>query len=259
MTELEMKRKIGRTVFRRDVPDGSVKHDALLYVTYTCPYEGFLALEKVSDSEYLSAWEPGWGADGPYRKKSNIPGLPNWRFELFEPDDAGIAPFRNEFTIPDDRADWMPDVFQWVTFPIVRGRVREFLEDTDPDGSLFWPTRIFTSETQQELPGPFFQWLPKRHLFLDSDFTAAPDRAVRKPFGAPFGAYAEASELTHNRVLREFVQELPVFCMHFAMYPAYNAPMFKALKAERFTGLIERDHDDWLQKDDKNWNIGHFF
>ena len=82
---------------------------------------------------------------------------------------------------------------------------------------------------------------------------------MRKPFGAPFGAYAEASELTHNRVLREFVQRLPVFCMHFAMYPGYNAPMFKALKAERFTGLIERDHDDWLQKDDKNWNIGHFF
>jgi hypothetical protein len=43
------------------------------------------------------------------------------------------------------------------------------------------------------------------------------------------------------------------------MHPAYNAPMFKALKAERFTGLIERDHDDWRKKDDKNWNIGHFY
>ncbi|MCI5097306.1 MAG: hypothetical protein MRY77_13400 [Rhodobacteraceae bacterium] len=259
MTEIEMKRKIGRTVFRRDVPDGSVKQDALLYVTYTNPYPEFVALEEKRDLPSLSARLPGWGKDGPYRRKSKIPGLQDWHMETFEPDDVGVAPVLGDFTINADRADWMPDLFIWFPLAIVRGRVREFLMDTDPDGSLFWPTRLFVEETGQELAGPFFQWMPKRRLFLDAKFRAPVDRMVDKPFGGPFGAHAEASELTHNSILREFVQRIPLFGIEFTNYPAYNAPMFKALKAERFTGLIERDHDDWLQKDDKNWNIGHFF
>jgi hypothetical protein len=105
--------------------------------------------------------------------------------------------------------------------------------------------------------------LPRRRLFLSPDFKIDPQTKVKSPFPGTIGIDKYATELAHNQALRDLVSTLPSFGFHFAAQVAFNAETFRAIKAEKFTGLVERpdtgtEHMGYLADRNVNWNVGHF-
>lgn len=264
MSGQELVRKIGRTKYFKEQPDGSVLHEALIYVNYTNPLQGYIGPDRRTKTLYWSPKIPGFENDGgAFRKIQPLNGLPHWRYEIFDCDAAGMAPLLTDYEIEDERADWMTDIFMWTPGAIVREEVRDFLEDTDPGGSMFFPTSLFGKPSGKELPGRFYQWFPKRRLFLSIDFEVPLSDRIYAPFGGRFGNKSVSTEFHSNKTLRDFVATLPIFCMGFTAHTAFNAATFKALKAEKFTGLVERptigtDGTSVGYDTNVNWNVGHF-
>ncbi len=259
LSQQEMSRKVGGTTYHREVPDGRLLREAAIYVMYSNSLQEFLSLERVENIKRFSPHLDGWRDLGPHRKLQDMPKIPFWHYEIFETDAAGVQASRTDYLITDDRADWLTDIFCWTPFTVVREKVRDFLEDTDPGGNAFFPVKIFTKESREELPGQYFNWLPKRRLFPSIDLVPQSDVVVRKPYGSDFGGRKVASEFQFNTELKHFAKELPSFGINFGFQAAFNADLFKALKAEKFTGLVERKHCDPNKRDNKHWNVDHIF
>ena len=70
-----------------------------------------------------------------------------------------------DYLIEENVADWMPDICLWTPFPIVRDRVRAFLDARDPEGNQFFPMSMMVKETGAPLAdGPYFWWMPRRRV-----------------------------------------------------------------------------------------------
>lgn len=184
-------------------------------------------------------------------------GLGSWWHEIFECDQSALTDFLTDFDVDDDRIDWLTDIFLWTPFSVVSARVREFFEDTDPDGHMFFPVKLFAKKSGKELPGRYFTWIPKRRLFFTGDIDAPLENKVIKRWDGPFALSTYATELTRNQPLRAFANSLNTFCIGFRPSTAFNSTTFHALKAEKFTGLVEREIDDDID-DDPTWNVGHY-
>lgn len=264
MSDTDLIRKCGGDTYYREQPDGKVLRKALAYAMYTCPLEGYIGLERKTPAKPFGQNRPGW-EDGPnpLRKVQPVEVLDHWRYEIFEQDAAAMAPMLTDYKVRDERADWLTDIFLWTPMTLIREKVRDFLEDTDPGMNLIFPAGVFKKNSGAEIQEKFYVWLPKRRLFMSRDHVIDTNSKIRSPFPGTIGTRDIAIEMATNQSLRALVQTLPSFGFNFGPQTAFNARMFAALKAEKFTGLVERpdtgtEHMGFLADDDVNWNVGHF-
>lgn len=264
MSNTDLIRKDGSDTYYREQPDGKVLREALAYAMYSNPLRGYLGLEARTRTRAFGQNRPGW-EDGPnpLRKVQQVEGLEHWRYEVLEQDAAAMKPMLADFDITDERADWLTDIFLWTPMTLIREKVRDFLEDTDPGMNLLFPTRVFHKTSGKEVPEKFYSWLPKRRLFRSRDHVVDKSIKIRSPFPGSLGTDNIAIEMATNQSLRALAQTLPSFGFYFDSPTVFNAKMFTALKAEKFTGMVERpdtgtEHMGFLADDDPNWNVGHF-
>jgi len=139
----------------------------------------------------------------------------------------------------------------------VRESVREVLTSIDPEGSAFYPCKIFLSESKQELPGRYYHWFIKHWLSPIKQIEHPRSKGITRPFGGRFGDPGVATEYASNSKLLDFAASLPFFTPGFTSSLAMNATTMKTLKEAGFSGLIEREHDD-IYTEDIHWNVGHY-
>lgn len=257
-----MKIRLAGNTYLREVPDETVKRDATFYGMYRTPMDGLIGPDRVVTIRPLGPDSPGWSADSTYRQVQDTPDIGPWRYEIFKADAAAIqaAGSLTDHAVDDDRADWFTDIFLWTPFSFVRASVKDFLDARDPGGHLFFPTRLFGTESGDEITGgPYYQWMPARRLYLSPTFQVPHGpRVAKHVLKGRFGSERYAWHLLKNRQFRDFAKTLPCFGFNFDAQIAFNASMFRALKQAGFTGMVEREHDDRDEPDNINWNIGHF-
>lgn len=262
MADKKMKWRVGGKTYLREVPDGEVKREAAFYAMYRSSIDGLIGPEEVEEIKMFGANCEGWGADSPFRHVQKTPDIGPWRYEIFKADFAAVqaAGVLSNQMITDDRADWFPDIFLWTPFSFVRQTVKDFLEAHDPEGHLFFSTKIFGETSGKEIAGgPYYQWMPARRLFMSPDFEIpSGPKVAKKVLKGRFGSERIAWQIQYNLPFRKFLSTLPCFGINFDYQIGFNAAMFRALKEAGFTGLVEREHDDWDEPDNINWNIGHF-
>lgn len=255
MTEKTTKMKVGGKTYVREEPSTTVKKEALCYVMYRSPFEGFMSFEPTTPHGTLSQF--------PLQGRSKLESkLGPWDLQVFESSASELEAVGliHEVAVRDERADWMTDIALSFPMSLVRKDVKEFIEEFDPQGSLFFPTRIIGRDSKKEIEGgPYFQWMPKRRLFLPLDYKAPPGSVIPETFvDGKFGADGPLYQFQNNPLLREWMSKTPCFSVGFDYQVGFNAALFKALKSEGFTGLVEREHDgDRWAKDNINWNVGH--
>jgi hypothetical protein len=165
MSDTDLIRKCGGDTYYRETPDGKVLREALIYAMYSNPLQGYIGPSERLETKSFGANRTGWGPDSDLRKVQRIEGLPFWRYEIFEVNEEAMAPMLTDFEITDDRFDWMTDIFCWTPMSIVRQKVRDFLLDTDPEGHMFFPTKIFGESSGLELQGSFFSLVAEETSF----------------------------------------------------------------------------------------------
>ena len=162
-------------------------------------------------------------------------------------------------TVEQDVVDWFPDIYLWVPFPLVRKRVKEFLQDRDPAGNQFYPAELLIEETGEPMPGgPYYWWMVRRRLWPPENFQLPPGRAWRH-LVAQKGLHRDTSwALVYDRKMQDALEHVPTWSDSFSTKVIFSRDMFAALKAEHFTGLIEHEELEFdVETIGHHANIGH--
>ncbi|MEL7470389.1 MAG: hypothetical protein AAFN27_18185 [Pseudomonadota bacterium] len=174
-----------------------------------------------------------------------------------------IAPHLSDIVINPERAHWFPDIFAVHLGLIVNAAVRAVIEELDPDNNYFFPLNVYVDGDTDPLPEARFYWKPRRQL----NFTArkqvdAHGNLYETPFepGLTFANEQLAWELKFNEPVREFIATLPFWTSGPDLFGfGMSVDVFRRLKSEKFTGLLELTSDNRNSKDfDRSHNVGYF-
>lgn len=172
-----------------------------------------------------------------------------------------IEPYLTDISIAEERADWFPDFYATMNSVIVTARARHVIKTLDPGFSYFYPITVRVTETGDPIPGERFHWIARRRM---NDIV--PSRPDPRPSmfpvwwgGGIFSGSRRKWEFQNNPALRDFLKNLPFWglSVSFGSF-AMSSPVFKRLKSELFTGLVELECDDRYDEEcDRTPNVGH--
>jgi hypothetical protein len=252
----------------KEIPSPEVKKDSLIYV-FTTAHQGKVLgqnYERDVKSILVEAGpdSPKWRIGSPYTPAVDLPPqIKGWRMELLDFPFDVIEPYLTDISIAQERVDWLPDFYATMNSVIVTARARHIIETLDSGFSYFYPTTVRVLETGDPIPGERFHWIARRRM---NDIV--PSRPDPRPGMLPVwwggGIFSDSKciwEFHHNAVLRGFLKDLPFWglSVSFGSF-AMSAPVFKRLKSELFTGLVELECDDRYDEDcDRTPNVGHLW
>lgn len=252
----------GVTFYREEPTTEVIHQDATIFTfNHTTNDAAFWTEHENKEIFPVSIVEKGWGRDSPYRKQIDIDvGHPRWEmFEYTFPPEA-MAPHLCNISIRHERAHWYADFSATHLALIVTERARDCIEELDPGMNYFFPMVITVRETGEPLPEKRYFWRPRRELKYNLPDPHGPLRKVPYRPSSPFGDTEVAWELTNNEKLRELVSNFPFWAMETNNFNfAMSSSVFKRLKAEKFTGLLEIEGESRRAAGfDHNRNIGHY-
>ena len=262
MDQANTLKRFGKT-YRRDVPDGTVMRDARFYVMFREPYLELIAPQRTKKTKMFYVGTPGWKElGGAHRSNMNLLGLPKgWRMEIYSDEDQSLVTNKCivPHTVEQAAVDWFPDIYLWVPFPLVRKRVKEFLQDHDPAGNQFYPAELLIKETGEAvLGGPYYWWMVRRRLWSPEKYHLPRGRAWHHLVAQDGLDRDTAWALVNDAQLQDALKHVPTWTIAFSSNLVFSRDTFAALKAERFTGLIEHRKLNFdVDTIGHNANIGH--
>lgn len=252
--------------YYRETPTNRVIHDGAKF---------FAFIQIVNDNVFsqhfvkegvrpVSGRRPGWGRESTYREVQPMDvGNARWEMKFYTFPPEAIEPHLSDLTIEEKRAHWLPDFYGNYLGLIVTERAKAVIEELDLGMNYFFPMSIKIRETGQGLGEPRFYWRPRREIdfsLLRSGEEHGPLLSTPYVAGSPFSDAEIAWELANNERLRDFLADIPFWNLSHGLVEFGMSPgVFKRLKQELFTGLIEIEGTDPLDEDfDHNQNIGCF-
>ncbi len=142
----------------------------------------------------------------------------------------------------------LPETLGWNPLRLIGARLRDFLEESFPQGSLFYPFFAIDRETGASKPANFFYWLPCHYLRFKPNPKRSSDQAMTPHVWGALGRQDTVWEMYHNKAFQAFVEELPFWTPS----PNFNQCVFRAdvyhsIKAASFTGFEEAAADNYLR------------
>lgn len=251
--------------FRKETPSSEIKRDALFYAFITPTLNGAFKIKTVQEVKMLSPYRQGWIGrhESQYLKPLELPAhIGPWDFFLLTCPEEAMLPLLSDLVIEDAYADWIPDIWGCHLALIVTSRVRELIEQIDPDFHYFYPMNIFLKEAGEAIPEERYFWVPRRRLWLKHEHgkKEVPPGAWTTWSQGGFSGRQEAWHYQSNEIFRAFVADIPVWVEGLDTFSfAMSRSVFKRFKSEKLTGLLELECKDRFDEDcDRSHNIGHF-
>lgn len=176
------------------------------------------------------------------------PQMADWRYVHISIDEASVMARAASRTISANGLTNMPDTLGWNPLRLVSRRLRIFLEDAFPEGSMFFPFSSSNPAAEKSTPTEFYYWLPRHYL----SFWPKPKREkhqwMRPQVWGALGGHDTTWEMYNNVTFQSFVTDLPFWTPSPTFGEiVFRSDIYKSIKAAGLTGFQEAPTDNYLR------------
>ncbi len=173
----------------------------------------------------------------------------NWKYELVSFD---ADKFEQDITfhrISSQNIGYLPDTCDWNPLRIVSSRLRDFLEEEDPEGGLYYPFRYIEEESGSPLASDFWFWLPRRRLWFKPTETRGLDKQITYHTWGALGRQDTTWDMFNNKGFQKLVEEFPTWGPTVRMNDVvFRSDIHEKLKKTGFSGFNEASANNYLSQ-----------
>jgi len=243
-----------------ETPDGLVKREAAFYPMMGGVLDGHLSFTPMEKMDYFPPiGDPCWYPNNANRfRPIELPEdmTPYWQHKYLTTDINDIAPLVSDIRVNnDDLIPYIPDICPWTPFTIVSQKARAVLEGIDPDGSYFFPVKIY-SLAGSLIERPFFGWVVRNRLFYRNNTLGRP--VLGAPFPGPFCDPGMVYEMTNVPGVNNYLKQFSFWGLGMGFLGVcFGREAFEILRSERLTGLVENTEEKYAADRKTYESIGH--
>jgi hypothetical protein len=243
-----------------ETPTPRVQKDAKFYPMMGGTLDGHLSYRKIGDATYFppigdASWHP---TNAKRFRDVAIPAVmsAHWRHKVLTIDPKEFQPFAPKLRVNnDDLIEHLPDIHPWVPFMIVSERAKIVIEEFAPNSAYFFPVEIF-SQTSKPIEKPFYWCVVKNRLYYRNSTLGR--SIVSVPFPGYFSDGGLVYEIETYPEIQNHLDALPLWGLGLRLGTAcFSQSLFKHLKSELLTGLVENTETKFASDRKPYESIGH--